>query len=168
MAIIGVLIDIHLLTGDERFLSPIPAVVAWLDRARTGPSEWARFYEIGTGRPLYSSIDHVPWLRYTRDDELYPGYAQWGSWSFATHRARWKRLQEIGREALAAEEAAPLSPEQAAALIEREEQWVREVCAPDGALSAWADEPGKVTALAGLARRVAGYLLAAQVLHGAE
>jgi len=165
MEIIDVLIDIHLLTGDERFVGPIPAAVAWLDRARTGPHEWARFYEMKTGRPLYTSIDHVPWLRYTRDDELYAGYAQWGSWSFETRRARWERLQEIGREALIAEEAAPLSTEQAAALVGREEDWVREVCAPDGALAAWADDPGKVTALTGPVRRVANYLLAAETLR---
>ena len=168
MAAIDVLIDIHLLTGEERFLAPIPAAVAWLDRARTGPHEWARFYETGTGRPLYTSIDHVPWLRYTRDDELYAGYAQWGSWAFATRKARWERLQAIGREALIAAETAPLSPEQAAALVAREEDWVREVCAPDGALGLWATEPGKVTALSGLARRAANYLLAVQVLREAE
>ncbi|MGC9316575.1 MAG: pectate lyase [Armatimonadota bacterium] len=156
--VIDVLISIHLLTGDSRYLQPIPAAVAWLDRARTGPNEWARFYEIKTGRPLYAATEHEPWLRYERDEELYGGYAQWGSWPFETRRERWERLQEIGRLALIAEEAAPMSPEQARELIEAEEEYVREVCAPDGFLGAWPTDHGKVPRLAGHVARVSRYL----------
>ncbi|MEA3400904.1 MAG: pectate lyase [Armatimonadota bacterium] len=165
--VIDVLIDIHLLTGDARYLQPIPAAVAWLNRARTGPNEWARFYEVKTGRPLYAATEHEPWLRYERDDELYGGYAQWGSWPFETRRARWQRLQEIGRLALIAEEAAPMSADEARQVVEAEEEYVREVSAPDGFLGAWPQQQGKVPHLVGHVQRVARYLRAVQRVQAA-
>ncbi|MFW6437904.1 MAG: pectate lyase, partial [Armatimonadota bacterium] len=144
---IDVLIDIHLLTGDEHYLSPIPAVVAWLDRARTGENEWARFYEVKTGRPLYTAIDAAPWLRYTRDEGLYKGYAQWGSWPFERRRARWERLQAIGREALIAEETAAPTEEQLQARLEQDARWMHDTCAEGGTLAGFAADPGNPNTL---------------------
>ncbi len=163
--VIDVLIDIHLLTGDPRYLQPIPAALAWLDRARTGPNEWARFYEVKTGRPLYAAIECEPWVRYERDEGLYTGYAQWGSLPFETRLARWERLQEIGRLALIAEESAPMSLQQARELVEAEEEYVREVCAPDGSLGSWPTQQGKVRQLVGHVDRVARYLKAVRLLQ---
>ncbi|MGI5818808.1 MAG: pectate lyase [Armatimonadota bacterium] len=163
---IDVLIDIHLLTGDARYLAPIPAALAWLDRARTGENEWARFYEVGTGRPLYASIDHRPWLRYTRDDELYKGYAQWGGWPFERRRARWQRLQEIGRDGLLAEEAAPASEDELRALVESDAEWIRATCAEGGTLAGYSADPGNPNSVSQNVRRAARWLAAVEALTG--
>lgn len=49
--------EIAAATGDERFLEPIPRAVAWLERSAIGADRWARFYELGTNRPLYGDRD---------------------------------------------------------------------------------------------------------------
>jgi PelA/Pel-15E family pectate lyase len=157
---IDVLIDIHLLTGDERYLAPIPAAVAWLDRARTGENEWARFYELKTGRPLYAAIDDAPWLRYERDDGLYKGYAQWGRWPFERRQARWHRLEEIGREALVAEETGPPTEAELHALLESDAEWIRATCSDGGTIAGFADDPGNPNTMRANVERAARWLAA--------
>ncbi|NQT52694.1 prolyl oligopeptidase family serine peptidase, partial [bacterium] len=52
---IGSLINIWLATGDAKYLKPIPAALDWLERSRLPGDRprWARFYELGSNRPLY-------------------------------------------------------------------------------------------------------------------
>jgi PelA/Pel-15E family pectate lyase len=40
-------------TGERRFLEPIPAAIAWLKRSRLPDGQLARFYELQTNTPLY-------------------------------------------------------------------------------------------------------------------
>ena len=49
------LLDIAAHTGDLDHLKPIPAAIAWLEATRLDEKTWARFYEIGTDRPIYPS-----------------------------------------------------------------------------------------------------------------
>ncbi|MEW9808677.1 pectate lyase [Mesorhizobium sp. ZMM04-5] len=51
---INALIDLHLATGDGRYLAAARAAAAWLEASQTGPGEWARLYEIGTNKPIYA------------------------------------------------------------------------------------------------------------------
>jgi PelA/Pel-15E family pectate lyase len=37
----------------------VDAAVSWLTRARLGDGQWARFYEIGSNRPIYSGRDGI-------------------------------------------------------------------------------------------------------------
>lgn len=48
-----VLMDLHQLTGEERYLEPIPDALDWLDACRLPKGLWPRFVEIGTGKALY-------------------------------------------------------------------------------------------------------------------
>lgn len=67
---------------------PSPAVreailsaLEWLDRSRLPDGRWARFYEIGTGRPIFLGRDGV--VRYSIheiDEERQTGYAWYGTW----------------------------------------------------------------------------------------
>ncbi len=50
---IGTLMDLYLYTGRDRYLEPIPDAIDWLYSSRLPNGKWARFVEIGTGRPLY-------------------------------------------------------------------------------------------------------------------
>ena len=70
------LIDLYRYTDDEKYLKPIPPAVAWLDRSAIEPNLWARFYEIGTNRPIYGDRDGL--IHYDYDElseERKKGYA---------------------------------------------------------------------------------------------
>ena len=59
----------------------VDAAVAWLRQARLPDGRWARFYELGTNRPIFSGRDGV--VRYRLDEieaERRDGYAWLGSW----------------------------------------------------------------------------------------
>ena len=79
----------------------IDAAVAWLRRVRLSDSRWARFYELGTNRPIFSGRDGV--IKYKLEEieqERRDGYAWLGTWPRALveeeYRA-WKHTQEIRR-----------------------------------------------------------------------
>ena len=40
-------------TGEKRFLEPIPRSIAWLKRSQLPDGQIARFYELSTNTPLY-------------------------------------------------------------------------------------------------------------------
>jgi len=164
---IGLLIDIHLLTGDARYLEPIAAALAWLQRARTGPREWARFYEPYTGLPIYARSQTQPQISYTRD-VLYPGYAQFGDWGVDGFAARWRRLQELGREGLIAAESAPPSADELRRSIADLEPQVRALVAPDGALGGYPANGANLNALAGAVDQATRHLQAVRTLEQAE
>jgi PelA/Pel-15E family pectate lyase len=44
-------------TGEKRFLEPIPAALAWLKRSQLSDGQLARFYELKTNTPLYLTKD---------------------------------------------------------------------------------------------------------------
>ena len=41
------------ITGEKRFLEPIPRAIAWLKRSQLPDGQIARFYELNSNRPLY-------------------------------------------------------------------------------------------------------------------
>ena len=51
------LINFYRMTGDRRYLEPIPRAIEWLESARlpeSGSHDWyTSFYELGTSRPIY-------------------------------------------------------------------------------------------------------------------
>ncbi|MGD9496190.1 MAG: pectate lyase [Armatimonadota bacterium] len=163
---VDLLIDIHLTTGDERYLGPIPRALAWLEQARTAPNEWARFYEPGTGRPIYARSQHKPEISYTRE-VLYRGYAQFGDWGVDRIAARWRRLQELGRDGLLAAESTPPTPDELRRRIADLEPRVRGLVAPDGVLGGYPANGADLSALAGAMGCAARYLEAVQRLRRA-
>lgn len=44
-------------SGDEKYLQPVPAALAWLKRSLLPDGRMARFYELRTNRPLYMTRD---------------------------------------------------------------------------------------------------------------
>ena len=78
---------LHERTGDERFLAPFEAAVEWFERARRDDGSWARFYELGTDRPIYGDRDGE--VHYTLEElsqERRDGYAWHGRWPAAGGR----------------------------------------------------------------------------------
>jgi hypothetical protein len=92
--IIRTLIDLYAATGDEKYLKPIPAAIDWLQRSQIGTNKWARFYELGSNKPLYFTKDYR--LVYT-DDDLPTHYGFQGSFGVAEAIARFEKVQREGR-----------------------------------------------------------------------
>jgi hypothetical protein len=78
-------------TGDEKYLRPLAGAIQWLKRSEISPGKWARFYELGSNKPLYFTKDYK--LVYT-DDDLPTHYAFQGEFSipsamsYAEHKRR--------------------------------------------------------------------------------
>ncbi|HRH94448.1 MAG TPA: pectate lyase [Prosthecobacter sp.] len=47
------LYDLWVLTGDDKYLKPMPAAFAWFERSKLPDGQHARFYELQTNKPLY-------------------------------------------------------------------------------------------------------------------
>jgi PelA/Pel-15E family pectate lyase len=54
---INALIDLYLVTGNERYRKGAERAAAWLDAGRIAPDTWARLYEVGTNRPIFGKRD---------------------------------------------------------------------------------------------------------------
>jgi PelA/Pel-15E family pectate lyase len=136
---ISTLVDLYLRTGDEKYLAPIPSAIAWLDSSAltlatidsaglsgtsATPGQHARYYELGTNRPIFG--DYVPhpyviyFYKYTDiSEERQDGYSWYGSYS-TSGVGYYERVMATGREAWNAAQAAELTPEQKeAALVSR-------------------------------------------------
>ncbi len=78
---VRLLLKVHAVTGEDRFLEPIPRFLAWLKRSNIGPDRWARYYELGTNRPIYGDRDGR--IRYNLSEiseERRTGYSWQGSY----------------------------------------------------------------------------------------
>jgi PelA/Pel-15E family pectate lyase len=59
----------------------VDSAVAWLQRVRLADGRWARFYELGSDRPIFSGRDGA--VRYSLEEieqERREGYAWFGTW----------------------------------------------------------------------------------------
>ena len=86
---IETLMRIHVLTGNRKYLEPIPRALAWLKRSRLRDGRLARYYELRTNKPLYMTRrgktysltyddsnlpSHYGWKTVSRIDELERNY----------------------------------------------------------------------------------------------
>jgi len=51
--LIETLMNLYVVTADEKFMKPIPAAIAWLEKIALPDGRLARFYELKTDKPLY-------------------------------------------------------------------------------------------------------------------
>ncbi|MCH8294228.1 hypothetical protein IH992_24365 [Candidatus Poribacteria bacterium] len=91
---IRTLIDLYLVTDNEKYLQPIPAAVDWLKQSQIAENLWARFYELETNRPLYFNTKYE--LVYT-DDDLPTHYSFKGSYGKSA-MSHYERVKSMGRE----------------------------------------------------------------------
>ncbi len=71
-AVIFSLMELFRETGNEKFLTPLPAAFLWLERSVLADGKLARFYELKTNTPLYFTKNYQ--LSY-QDDNLPKHYA---------------------------------------------------------------------------------------------
>lgn len=122
---IRTLIELYLETGEEKLLKPIPAAIDWFQRSRLGPNTWARFYELGTNKPIYGDRDGK--IHYRLDEiseERRRGYAWQGNFNIPATIAYFGEVQKAGRQAYIArrEIKSPQTEAQRAALEKQAEQ----------------------------------------------
>jgi hypothetical protein len=53
IGVLRALIDLWVVTGEERFLQPAPAALKWMESSALPDGRHARFYELQTNKPLY-------------------------------------------------------------------------------------------------------------------
>jgi PelA/Pel-15E family pectate lyase len=99
------LIDFYGITGDKRYLAPIPAAADWLEASRIAGAEGythTNFYEMGSNRPVYikqtgTDISDVKYTKTFEKAGCYP-YAHEVSINVAHYRAEYARLMALSPE----------------------------------------------------------------------
>lgn len=142
--VLGILMEIALFTGDERYLEPIPRALDWYRRSALPDGKYARFYELKTNRPLYMTSDNRTsyWLTY--DDGDLPDHYSFKGQSYPQSEER--RYRAIVEQGLAAYREAtaprPLTAEQRRAAAEALEDRVRQILAAMDERGRWVDVRG--------------------------
>ncbi|MGI5819892.1 MAG: pectate lyase [Armatimonadota bacterium] len=103
-AVLNVLTEVWLETGDDRYIEPFDEVVEWYERSRLEDGRWARFYALHTNRPLYCTPDRI--ITYS-DESLRPGYGWKGAYGNRVLEIV-ERVNTLGRDGILAQrETAP-------------------------------------------------------------
>jgi len=133
---IHTLIEFYLTFGDEKYLKPIPAALDWLERSKLPGegSRWARFYELGTNRPLYMTRKYE--LTYKADD-LPTHYSFISDYGGDRAAARFREVKAKGREAILAERDRKPTPADHRARAKSLETRVRGIIAALDARGRW-------------------------------
>jgi PelA/Pel-15E family pectate lyase len=71
-AIVQLLLELALFTGDLRYLDALASAVAWFERTQDDDGKWFRRYEMITGKPLTSL-----------DSNRFPHAVSWARWWYA-------------------------------------------------------------------------------------
>ncbi len=105
------LVELYIETGEARFLAPMPSAIAWYRRSEIAPGTWARFYELGTNKPIFGDRDGKI---YYRVEDLSPerqtGYSWKGSYGVPAVIAFYEQVKSAGREAILAKRKAAETP----------------------------------------------------------
>lgn len=102
VGVCDVLIELFLVTGEQRFLEPLPKAFAWFDAHVLPNGKRARLYEPGTQRPVYGRRDKAePVYDF---EQACTGYGWQAEWYPHGAKAAYERIAEIGRDAYLGEQ----------------------------------------------------------------
>ncbi len=135
--VVHTLVDLSLYTGEDKYLTPIPAAVDWFQRSRLPDGRWARFYELQTNRPLYFTKQYE--LVYT-DTDLPTHYWFQSEYRIPDVIAYWEQVRREGRDHYLAEEHRPRTPEERRRAAEALEPRVRTILAALDARGCWVED----------------------------
>jgi hypothetical protein len=124
---VRMLIRLFIETGDEKFMQPIPAFIAWLKRSQIDTNRWARCYELGSNKPIYGDRDGK--IHYTLAEisaERQRGYRWEHDFGIPWTIASYERVRSEGREKALAEQRPrnrrpPSSPSEIAGILESQD-----------------------------------------------
>jgi hypothetical protein len=134
---VQILLELYLVTGDERYLRPVPKALDWFKRSQLPNGRWARFYELKTNRPLYVNRNYE--LVYTPED-LRKGYAFEGSFGIERLFELYERLQREGHEKLLTERNRKPTLQDLAQQAKELEPKVRQIIASMDARGRWVED----------------------------
>ena len=124
------LMDMFIELGDARYLDAVGRAVDWYRRSRIGGTEkagvWARFYEVGTNKPLYFTRTYK--LVYT-DDDLPVHYSFKSGYGVDSMMRRYEELKRRGRDELLAQRDRQRTKDEWAAVAERSAEKVQGIVA---------------------------------------
>ncbi len=135
------LVALYRYTGKEEYLAPIPAAIDWLDRSRLDDDLWARFYEVGSNRPIYGDRDGESHYELEEiSEERRRGYAWRGGFGVRGAIRTYREVREAGTDhgdsvdgsppsrVARLAKAAELAPrvEQVLAALDAEGRWLRD------------------------------------------
>ena len=93
------LVELFLETGEEKFLAPIPAALAWYERSPLSPGTWARYYELHTNKPIYGDRDGKIYCNLADiSEERRRGYSWRGEYGVASFRNFYDDVKRLGRD----------------------------------------------------------------------
>lgn len=105
---INALIELWITTGEEKWIKTIPQAIAWLDKSKLPEGLWARFYELGTNKPLYCKANTY---EVTFDDSDLPThYGFKADAKFAEDIAAMKNKLTTPRDELIRKNSPPTEP----------------------------------------------------------
>lgn len=96
--------ELYVVTGDRKYLAPLPAALAWYERSALPDGRYARFYELRTNKPLYVVKDTY---ELTYDDGNLPTHYGFKLDHVARDVASLRRAMQEPREKLLASRAEP-------------------------------------------------------------
>ena len=132
------LMDMYVEFGDERYMQAVARAIEWYKRSRlTGPKSkgvWARFYEIGTNKPLYFTRTYR--LAYT-DDDLPVHYSFKSGYGVESVCRQYERLKETGRDAVLTQRSRTKTPKDWAAAAAGMESKVKAIIAKQDSVGRW-------------------------------
>ncbi len=100
--LLQVLLRLYEETGDDKFLTPVPQALDYLERSVLPTGQLARFYELRTNQPLYFTRDYQ--LTYD-DGDLPTHYGFKVGHKLPQLRREWQELAGLSSEELAARRA---------------------------------------------------------------
>lgn len=106
LGVMEALHDLYVATGDEKYLKPLPAALAWYERSVLPDGTHARFYELKTNKPLYFVKDTYV---LTYDDSNLPTHYGFKLKGIQDDVAQFKTRLAVPREELLAKRAGPAS-----------------------------------------------------------
>jgi hypothetical protein len=96
--------DLYVVSGDEKYLKPLPAAFAWYERSALPDGQYARFYELQTNKPLYFVKDTY---ELTYSDANMPTHYGFKMDHIAREVAKLKELTKEPREELLEKRSGP-------------------------------------------------------------
>jgi hypothetical protein len=96
-----ILMDLYIETGDEKYLQPLPAAIAWFKRSAIAPNKWARYYELKTNKQIFGDRNGKIYYRLEDISEERQQHYSWsGEYHVGQTIAFYEKLQSDGREAI--------------------------------------------------------------------
>ena len=132
------LLDMYIELGDERCFKAAARAAEWLKRSQIAPDSkgrplWARFYEIGTNKPLYFTKRYK--LTYS-DDDLPVHYCFKRDFATAAIR-KYEHVKRLGRQGILDRRARGNTPQEWAAEAASLEKKVRKIISRQDNLGRW-------------------------------